>query len=373
MKKKARILVVDDEAGLRSTLERMLQRDYEVVSAASCEEVPRALGDEPIDLAIVDLVLPDGDGFSLLQQLRQRAELPEVIVITGDTYDADEKLARALRGEAFYFLTKPFDAVALDALVRRSLEVRRLQRALTLRSAQLEKDLQLAREFQHSLMPCRDLQHDGLQVRSMFTPCDDLSGDFFDYRSLGDQVFLIIADVAGHGVAAAMRTGMIASTWSRALREGLALPAILGRFLDLVHDWEDSQFFSTAMVCLNPAAGSLRYLNAGHPTPALRKPDGSLEFLDLTGPIISPAVDEVAIEERELAFEPGASLLAFTDGIVEARSPQGEFFGTDPLWTMLRDLPAHQLLAAMESTLQEHCRGRPQEDDYTALVAFRGP
>ena len=182
MKKKARILAVDDEVGMLSAIQRMLDHEYEVILASNCEEARRQINKHAVDLAIVDVVLPEGDGFELLEEFRARTEPPEVIVITGDTYDSDEKLARALRGHAFYFLTKPFETVALEALVKRSLEVRRLQKALQQRSEELERDLQLARDFQARLMPRRPLRSSGWDFVCYIDPCDKLGGDFCDFR-----------------------------------------------------------------------------------------------------------------------------------------------------------------------------------------------
>lgn len=371
MKRKARLLVVDDEAGVLSTLERLLERDYELATAATQEQARELMAAQPFDLAIVDLVLPDGDGFTLLKELRSRPERPEVIVITGDTYDADEKLARALRGQAFYFLTKPFDAVALDALVKRCLEVRALQRALLDRSRELERDLDLARDFQRGLMPRTSLQHGKLHLEAFFQPCDALAGDFFDYRRRGGHMLLLVADVVGHGVSAAMLSGMLASAWSRAARDNLPLREIHRRLQDLVHDWDDSQFFSAFLAVIDSRSGRLEYINSGHPPPLLWQEE-RLGELAATGPVISPALGDIEPEAEKVKLLPGARLCLYTDGIPEARSPDGRELGDGVVRAAARSqLPLDETLGELERRLREHCAGRPQEDDWTALLLTR--
>ena len=368
MKSKAQILIVEDETGVSSSLERMLEKDHDVRVAASCEEARQSMAEQPLDLAIVDLVLPDGDGFSLLQELRRRPELPEVIIITGDNYEADEKLARALKGEAFYFLTKPFDAVALEALVQRSLEVRRLQQALRARSEELERDLKLAREFQARLMPRGSLMHGTVSVQSWFVPCDSLAGDFFDYRVRKEVVYLIVADVVGHGVSAAMLAGMLATTWSRAVREDCGVQEIHGRLLGLVHDWEDTQFFSAFFARIGPE-GRTQYLNAGHPAALLHEADGTLRPYPATHPKVSPAIDEEPAEPLELTLHPGSRLLLYTDGIPETRNPRGDLLMLGPIEDLLREgRSAAETLARLGDLVEQHQGGRPREDDLTALL-----
>ncbi|MCB9882181.1 MAG: SpoIIE family protein phosphatase [Planctomycetes bacterium] len=371
MKSKPRILVVDDETDVRTTIARMLEGSYHVATAASGEEALRIAQAQPQpDLAIVDLVLPGIDGFSLLSWFREHSPGTEVIVITGDTYDADAKLARALSSEAFYFLTKPFDRVALEALVDRCLVIRSLRRNLLERNRTLERDLAMAREFQTGLLPKEPLEHEGVTLRSWFAPCDQLAGDHFDYRARGRTVYFWVADVVGHGVQAAMSTGIIASAWSRAVRDDPELVAIHRALHDVVQDWEDDRWFSALLGRFDLEASQLEYINAGHPSGLVRTASGRILELDRTAAMISPAFPYLEPEVGTLNLRRGARALFLTDGILEMRNVDGELFTEERVRTILESDP-DDVLRYLEEAVRAHQGLRPTEDDLTALLLER--
>src|SRR5262245_40638723 len=122
--KRARILVVDDETGMLRAVERVLSEDHHVVGTRlSREALPLADELQP-DLAIVDIRMPDLDGFELMAKLKARFPGIDVILMTGSVDDLDEKLVKAIRSPAFYFIQKPFDREVLRTLVERCIELR---------------------------------------------------------------------------------------------------------------------------------------------------------------------------------------------------------------------------------------------------------
>ena len=174
----------------------------------------------------------------------------------------------------------------------------------------------------------------------------------------------------GHGVAAAMLTGMVATTWSRGLRDRLSLEEVASKLSDLVHDWDDRQFFSAFLGCLNGPEQKLQFINAGHPTPAIQTPGGELLFPEQKWPVVSPAIEGLEFSASEIAFPNGSSLFAFTDGLIEARSPEGEFFGIEQALDQFREDPA-RLIPDVVELLRGHCGKRPVEDDLTMLVVYQ--
>ena len=117
MNRAQRILVVDDDPGMRRALERILAPAYPVELVAGAGEALARLDEAIFDLALVDVRLKDGDGYSLCQAIRARRPHTDVILITGSISEPDEKLFRSLEEGAFYFLFKPFDRRVLLALV----------------------------------------------------------------------------------------------------------------------------------------------------------------------------------------------------------------------------------------------------------------
>ncbi|HEY0556955.1 MAG TPA: response regulator, partial [Thermoanaerobaculia bacterium] len=142
------ILVVDDDPGMRRVIERVLSPAYRLASVAGATEAMRLLERQDFDLALVDVRLKDGDGYSLCQAIRARRPETDVILITGSISEPDEKLFRSLEEGAFYFLFKPFDRRVLLALVERCLRLQRERDTKERYARALADDLEKARLFQ---------------------------------------------------------------------------------------------------------------------------------------------------------------------------------------------------------------------------------
>ncbi len=124
MRKPSRILVVDDESGMLRAVERVLGATHRVVGIQSSVQAVALTAEFQPDLVILDVRMPEIDGFELMARLKSTHPAPDIILMTGSIDDMDQKLIRALRGRAFYFIQKPFDREVLLTLVERCLELR---------------------------------------------------------------------------------------------------------------------------------------------------------------------------------------------------------------------------------------------------------
>ena len=198
-----RILVVDDEAGMLRSVERVLGKDYSVAGARSPREAIGLAATFIPDLAILDIQMPEMDGFQLMEELQARDPELDVIFMTGSINEIDAKLIKAIRKDAFYFLQKPFDRGVLLSLVERCLELKHLDRSNREHQSRMEKELADARAFQQSLLPPGFGKVEGISVFAHYIPCSELAGDFYDYAAVsGGGVAILIADVSGHGAGA---------------------------------------------------------------------------------------------------------------------------------------------------------------------------
>src|SRR5262245_44720888 len=152
----ARILVVDDEPGMLRAVERVLSDDHDVVGTRLSREALAVASDFHPDLAIVDIRMPDLDGFELMAQLKRRFPALDVILMTGSVDDLDEKLVKAIRSPAFYFIQKPFDREVLRTLVERCIELRWRRQEHRQHLKRLESEMAEARAFQQGLLPDRE-------------------------------------------------------------------------------------------------------------------------------------------------------------------------------------------------------------------------
>ncbi|HSF40394.1 MAG TPA: SpoIIE family protein phosphatase [Thermoanaerobaculia bacterium] len=368
-----RILIVDDDAGLRRTLERILTPDYPVESVEGATEAMDLLTREEFALALVDVRLKDGDGYSLCQEIRRQRPDTDVILITGSISEPDEKLFRSLEEGAFYFLFKPFDRRVLLALVERCLRLKRERLTKERYAGTLAADLEKARLFQHSLLPSGSVTGAGWSLSGRLLSCDALGGDLYLAHWVeGTGIVFSISDVVGHGVSAAMVAGMLRSTLDAARRRSPE-PERVARDLLAGIDFFEPAGCATLVFGLLLPDGRLRYVNAGHP-PLLWQKRGEMETLPSTGILLHPAFRTRPLPAREVAVAPGDRLLLYTDGVFEARNPADQELGLERLsqaFAACRDLPAEETLDTLMGLVRDHCAGRPVDDDVTLLLIER--
>jgi len=369
-----RILVVDDDAGMRRMAQRVLAKLYDVVTADGVTTALKQLGERHFHVALVDVQLLDGDGYSLCHQILGSSPETDVILMTGSLSEPDEKLHRSLEEGAFYFLFKPFDRRVLRALVSRCLQLQQERRAKEKYARELAEDLEKARAFQQSLMPQEAVREAGWLLEGRFQPCDALGGDFYFTLVHSDaSIVVAVADVVGHGVAAAMYCGMLRSVLDAARRRHPDPAEVLPELTSGIDFFEGSRYASLFYGQLLPD-GKLRYFNAGHPPALWWQTNGKVTELETTGLILTSILPQEGTEVKEVELSPGDRLLVFTDGIYEALDPSGREFERENLARFLEqsgDVPVSEALDQLLERVRAHCAGRPVDDDATVLLIER--
>ena len=376
-----RILVVDDEPGMLRTIERILSTRYDVRASRLPSAGLDAARAGSFDVAILDVRMPEMDGFALMARLGELQPDLDVIMMTGSTDERDARLIRAIREKAFFFLTKPFDREVLLTLVQRCLEARRLSRENRAHVSRLECELQAAQVFQQSLLPDRIAALNGFEVSFLYEPCDELGGDFCDYV-LRDAApgAMLISDVSGHGAPSAMITGMVKQAFHAAVQEDLAPIAVLERIAAASRLFPDGKYITATAVRFAPASTVLEYASAGHPPGLLLGIDGSVVLLESSAPLIHPALPEWHCEQRVVRMERGDQLLLYTDGLTEAQNGDGDEFGYERMVALVSQLTGPttsvdagrtDLLAALRQELARFAGGRPLDDDLTLALVRR--
>ena len=248
-----RILVVDDEAGMLRSVERVLGRDYDVTCARSPREAVGLSRTFEPDLAILDIQMPEMDGFQLMEELQNLDPELDVIFMTGSVHEIDAKLIKAIRKDAFYFLQKPFDRGVLLSLVERCLELKRLDRINRDHQRRMETELSDARAFQQSLLPPRSSNLGGISISAHYIPCSELAGDFYDYAAVSpDGVAIVLADVSGHGASAAMLTGSVKSAFHAASADLYEPACVVERVASGIRAFGHHHFIT--LICRSEAA-----------------------------------------------------------------------------------------------------------------------
>jgi sigma-B regulation protein RsbU (phosphoserine phosphatase) len=369
----ARILVVDDEPGMLRAVMRVLSPRYQVVVTGTPLEAIALLPAVEPDLAILDVRMPEMDGFELTARLKRERPDLDVILMTGSLSELDAKLVRAIRENAFYFIQKPFDREVLTTLVERCMELRRLSEENRRHTLRLESELGQARAFQKNLLPPSEGLVEGLDITYRYDPCYELGGDYVDYVAVAaGRAALLIADVSGHGVSAAMLTGLVKSAFRSSRDDGFDPQVMVSRLWSSLAAFGDERFVTLVCAVADPRLGTLDYVNAGHPPPLVWTGAGPLTRLAPTGPLVTAALPGLTWRKETIAFGPGARLLFYTDGVTEASGDDGDF-GFERLEeaTLGHAEGGPPLLEAIVTALRRHAGGRPQGDDWTLLTAAR--
>ncbi len=214
-------------------------------------------------------------------------------------------------------------------------------------------ELEAARSVQELMIPQEKLATPGFEVESVYNPATEVGGDFFHLQTTGDGgLLVVIGDVAGKGLKAAMNVSMLMG----ALRKTTdCSPAKILESLNRVLAGSDS--FTTCQAALFGANGELTIANAGHIPPYLNSQE-----VALPGGLPIGVLAENSYEEVRLYLHPGDRLLLVSDGVVEARKPSGELFGFDRV---------HNLSNQTAFYVAEAAREFGQEDDITVLTVRR--
>jgi serine phosphatase RsbU (regulator of sigma subunit) len=238
----------------------------------------------------------------------------------------------------------------------------------------IEQELRVARSIQQALLPKEVPIQEGWQITPYYQPAREVGGDFYDFLKLPKgRLGLVVGDATGKGVPAAL---VMASTRSmlRAVAQASNSPGEVLRSVNdpLVTDIPTNMFVTCFYAILDTKSGTLRYANAGHDLPYLRRVGGDAEELRARGMPLG-LMPEMSYEEKEIAFEAGEAAIFYSDGLVEAHDPQGEMFG----FPRLRELVAeHKEERSLEEVLIEELyafvgEGWEQEDDITLLTLRR--
>lgn len=368
---RSRVLAVDDDPGMLRVVTRILGQQYAVVTAPDAQAALEAAVAQAPDVAVVDIRLPEMNGFELMRRLRSVSPDLDVILMTGNAEEPDANLVQAIDAGAFYFIQKPFERRVLLALIGRCLELRRLRREKQQYLGRLEAELDEARRFQMSLLPPQETRICGVSLAARYVPCRELAGDFYDYTSAGDGIVaLIIADVVGHGTSAAMMTSIVKSAFHGARIDGFDPLSVIGRVRDGVRTFDASRFITLYCARLDSRAGRLEYVNAGHPPPFLHRRSEPAQWLDSTAPLISSALIDSPCHKAAVTVAPGDALLLYTDGVTEAEGPNG-WFGQSHLQSAIHagDFNGPSLLDEILAQVTAFVDGRPIADDMTLLAA----
>ncbi|MGD1713569.1 GAF domain-containing SpoIIE family protein phosphatase [Dapis sp. BLCC M172] len=269
------------------------------------------------------------------------------------------------------------------------LENARLYGQLDIYSKALDHELEKGRQIQIDFLPYDIPKLDDWEIVACFHPAKQVAGDFYDAFTLGnDQIGLVIADVCDKGVGAALFMALFrslirifsseedklqATTTSINLAHEKALQAVrLTNDYVAQNHWQMSMFATLFFGVLDPKTGLLSYVNGGHEPLFIINQDGIKQTLNSTGPAVG-MMPNMKFEIKEVQLEPGEILIGYTDGVTEAKCPEGKLF-TDKRLKEMVEKPANsasELIGRIKNKLFDYMEDAAQFDDITMLAVRR--
>ncbi len=257
--------------------------------------------------------------------------------------------------------------------IKQDITERKLTEQALMQNTSMLKEMEIAKQIQLSLLPPSPPSLPGIECAGSCVPATHIGGDYYDILPHGDELDLVIADVSGHSVGAAL---IMVETRSvlRAQLGSLHGPAEVVSALNelLYDDLNKAELFITmSFISYHIPTGRLSYTNAGHPPPLLYRP-GEDRFFELDAEGLILGVQRgVAFHEPTLQVEEGDLLLLYTDGITEAESGSGELFGTDRLREILareHKRAAAGVIAAVMDAVRAFSGSATFNDDISMLL-----
>ncbi|MBK9747855.1 MAG: SpoIIE family protein phosphatase [Chloroflexi bacterium] len=261
------------------------------------------------------------------------------------------------------------NAVAGQAAV--AIENARLYR-LAVERGRIDREIQMAREIQESLLPRKTLNIPGYQIAAQWRSAREMAGDFYDLFPLSDDTFgVVIADVSDKGIPAALFMASARSMVRTHAFAGLSAVETLARTNDLLVEDTESGMFVTVYYSTFHPDGQVRGVNAGHNPPLFCRPaSDSAQYLPRGGRALGWFPNN-PLHTIDLQMQLGDVIVYYTDGLTDAENPRGDFFGEARLLQVVRkyaDGTADELLAAIEKAVDDFCCGLPAFDDLTLCV-----
>ena len=409
-----RVLIVDQDQGGRDFLAtRLKQWGYETLIAPDGRQGLEMAKTAQPDIVMLDVRAPEVAADEVLRSLKADETLCDIPVIMLATADDLEAVSSFLALGVEDYLLRPFSPTVLKTQAHDYIAISRQRQEERDRARQtgllkIEHDVEIARQIQLGFLP-RDLPNpEGWDVAGRFHPARQVAGDWYDgfYMANKRRVAVSVGDVCDKGVGSALFMALFRSLLRAFSQQNLSL-----RWMDTSSgDWlsdtvsrrkallspgtsaaktavqitnsyicenhGDTNYFATMFLgVINPADGSVAYVNAGHPAALVVDAAGHVrDRLKPTGPALGLFAD-AAFDVGEANLASGDALFIFSDGVTDARDAKGQLFGEKRLMELLsQPAPsASALLDHVEAGLHSHTGSTDQFDDITMVAAKRHP
>ncbi len=375
------LLVVDDDPDILRIVKFFLaKQNYEVYAATNGEEALTLLDQhQEIELILSDVMMPKINGLDLLKLIRQDPRFAEIpLILISAEGETSQKVAGLNLG-ADDFITKPFNFDELMARVRNHLRLRRLQKELVLANDLLKRqnellleDLETAKGVQMALMPDHFPKSKEYCLASRYLPVERLGGDLFDVVSLegGNKIGIIILDVVGHGVAAALITAMTKITFRNACFNSMDPGEVLNQMNHELYLNLKSGYVTAFYAVYDISSKTLTYASGGHPPLLVHRPSEDKIIELQPQATFLGFFEKVDFHSDAASLQTGDRIIFYTDGLFESQNEQGDPYGMDRVFDMIKKnngMEIHPFLNALLDDLHNFMASQSLDDDITIV------
>lgn len=380
----ANILIVDDEPDLEQLILQKFRKQIREglftfkFAGNGVQALERLAEDITIDLVLTDINMPEMDGLTLLNRIKEQ-EKPLLRSVIVSAYGDIENIRTAMNRGAFDFIIKPIDLNDLEITIDKSLnDLRVLKEAMQSRDQLMfiKHELGIATEIQTSILPkvfppFPDRKE--FDIYAKMIPAREVGGDLYDFFLIDkSRVGVIIGDVSGKGIPAAMFMAVSKTLLKATALKGIPPDSCLESVNNILVDESLPSMFVTVFYGIfDTRNGSFEYCNGGHNPPYLISAGGEVRQLDNRGGVFLGALKNLEYESNVVMLQPGETLFLITDGITEAMNTREEMFGEERSQAALQmhaGKPLPELVQKVIEEVQAFAGAQEQSDDLTCLT-----
>lgn len=340
MKKPDVFIVDDDRLSLEILGDALEKQDFKITKYNNPLEALKTLAEsekEQCECLILDLMMPEIDGFQFIQKMNEEFPKKEIPIIISSANSDLDSIKKALDLGAYDYFTKPLSEDDLNIMLPKKINnavlFSRMQRDIILKNEKMSKDLILASQFILKMFPQNKTTNFNYYYK--YIPYNEIGGDFVDYIETEDEFVFFLVDISGHGVSAALVASFLKAEFQRYFLYKKDIRNFIYRLnKEFINNFQDSFFCTIFIASYSKKNKKLTYVNAGHPPPILCINEKPL-LLKSTGPIVG-ILENSSFFQNEIEIKSNCPLICYTDGMYEFWLENiNEMFGVNRFYKLL--------------------------------------
>ncbi len=378
------ILVVDDNEMNRDMLSRRLKRQgHTIETAEDGRQALEMIKSQSFDLVLLDIMMPEMNGYEVLEHMKADSDLPYVPVIMISAIGEIDSIVRCVELGAEDYLPKPFNRVLLKARIGDSLEKKRLRdrqeaytHRLDIENQRKSQELERARQVQQSMLPTTppDLPH--LEIAAKQETASEVGGDYYDFfPQPNGHLLMAIGDATGHGVSSGLMVSMTKASLLATSETDLV--PLINKINSILNQIDLGLQLNMALLLLDifpvqDGVVTVRVCGGGMPPVYILRATGAFEEA-IVANLPLGIIDDAGYTTTEFSLNSGDSIILVSDGLPERFNKDREILGIDQLGDILAtidiaNLTASQILTQVDSIGDSWAKGHILYDDITLVV-----